>query len=525
MFPSVWTCVVWLEHVLAISTLLWMAIRVYRHGFMKTVGTFLLRTVRAMPGVGGMVNRQLETYADGMMRDNFAEVDSFEATTTLPKQRTDPDKVLQQVLAMRQCDVDGEKGQTFAYIYSIGEQHNRMLKEIYNSCCQTNALNPTAFPSLRKMEVEVVAMACNLLHGDSDTCGTMTSGGTESIMLAVKTYRDRAREMFPHITEPEMVLPISAHPAFEKAGSFLDVKRVYARVDPETFAVSVQEMESLITRNTIFLVGSAPQYPQGVMDPIEALSEIALRHRLPLHVDACVGGFLLPWVKKLGFMDEKFDYELPAVTSISLDVHKYGYSAKGASVITYRNDDDYRRFQFFAYSQWPGGLFVSPSFAGTRAGGPIAGAWATLKALGEEGYLENTKVVMEATHKMMDAVSAIPELRILGRPRASLFAFTSEGVNIHAVADCMEKRGWRMERQQFPDCLHCSVTPPHLHTCSKFANDLRESVEHVKKHPELSKTGNAAIYGTVARIPDGAVVEDFLTMFFRKVFRVSHCAQ
>jgi len=248
-----------------------------------------------------------------------------------------------------------------------------------------NALNPTVFPSLRRMETEVVAMTAALLGGDEHTVGNMTSGGTESLLMAVLTAREWGRAHKPDVQAPEMVLPATAHPAFEKAAHYFGVRPVHVPVGPDLRA-DVERMRAAITPRTVLLVGSAPSYPHGVVDPIVEIAQVAQEHGLLCHVDACVGGFELPFLRRLGYPVPDFDFQVPGVTSMSADLHKYGYAAKGASVVLYR-DSALRRHQFFAYTDWPGGVYASATLAGTRPAGPIAAAWAVLHYLGEEGYL------------------------------------------------------------------------------------------------------------------------------------------
>eukprot|EP00912_Choanoflagellata_sp_UC4_P000890 UC4_evm3s547 len=362
-------------------------------------------------------------------------------------------------------------------------------------------------------------MTASMLNGPPSVVGNMTSGGTESILMAVKAYRDRARKLTPWIKNPEVVFSITIHPAFEKACHYFDVKAVHVPVVAETYSVNVKEVEAKINENTILLVGSAPQYPHGVMDPIEDLSCLAFKRGLPLHVDACFGGFMLPWIEKLNYPVPKWDFRVQGVTSISADVHKYGWGAKGSSILLWRSSE-FRRFMIFAYADWPGGLFASPSMAGSRPGGVIAASWASLVSLGESGFLEIAKDVMETAIKMRESISKIDGLGIIGKPVMTAFAIksTQPQVNILAVADVMEKHGWKMERQQKPDCLHCSIMPHHKDSADRFIADMAVSVKEVRANPGLAKEGTAGMYGMVAQIPDEGLVTDFLTGLFDKMY-------
>lgn len=398
------------------------------------------------------------------------------------------------------------EGRTWSLIYYVDEAHTQRLQDAYNLFFMENALNPTAFPGLQQLENEVVSITAGLLQGDHETAGTLTSGGTESILLAVKTYRDRARADRPEIVEPEMVLPSSAHPAFHKAAHYFGVKPVVVPVGPD-YRADVAAMEAAINPSTILLVGSAPSYPHGVVDPIEALSEVAAARGLGLHVDACLGGFLLPFLRRLGYPVPPFDLSLPGVTSISADVHKYGYTSKGASVVLYRNEH-LRNYQFFIQTGWSGGIYASPGIAGTRPAGAIAAAWASLHSLGEEGFLQLSRQVMETTRQLQEGIEAIEGLYVVGEPDTSVFAVASHQVDIFAVADALERRGWHMDRQVQPNSLHFMVTPAHRASAGPFLRDLAAAVDEVRANPSLAEQGLAPMYGMMAASPGDASVRE-----------------
>ena len=429
---------------------------------------------------------------------------------TFPAQGRARAEVLKELKDLYAHDTNWNKGRTFSLVYHAGEEHTDFLKEVYNLYFHHNGLNPGAFPSLKKFESEVLEMAYQLFHGNQDpqnpAAGTMTSGGSESIMMAIKTYRDFYRAHKPQVTKPEMIVPISIHPAFDKAASYFDVKIVKAQVTAD-YSVDLAAVEKLINPNTILIVGSAPQYPQGVMDPIESLAKLAIKQGISMHVDACLGGFFLPFAEKNGIKVPPFDFRVPGVTSISADIHKYGFAAKGASVVLYKNKD-LRRFQFFVSKEWPGGLFGSPSMTGTRPGGSIAAAWAAVQAFGVDGYCQVAKTVMEITHKMQDGVKSLG-FEILGNPIMGVFAFNHKSLDVYAVADQMSLKGWYIDRQQHPICLHLMITPAHENYVEEFMRDLTDSVNFVKAHPETSNQGMAAMYGMAAKAP-GAMIDQFL---------------
>ena len=421
--------------------------------------------------------------------------------TRIPEKGRPHKEILDEMQSFGRADPDYKSGRTWSLVYYLGEEYTQFLKEAHGLYFSANALNPMAFQSLQRFEADVIRMTAALLNGDDKTCGTMTAGGTESCLLAVKTYRDLARARTPGVRRPEMILPDSAHVAWEKGARYFGVKAVHAPLGKD-FRVDVAAVKKRINRRTIMILGSAPQYPHGVVDPIEELGELAQQHHIPLHVDACVGGYLLPFVEKLGFPVPRFDFRVPGVTSISADTHKYGYAAKGASTILYRNAD-YLKHQFFVYENWPGGIFASPALLGTRPGGSIAAAWAAMQAMGEEGYLAHARAIMDTTGRLIEGINGIDGLRVLGSPPMSLFAFgaTDKNVSIFAVGDQMEAKGWHIDRQQKPECLHAMVTPLHAAVVTDYLNDLAAAVAHVRQHPELAGQGAAAMYGMIAHVP------------------------
>jgi glutamate/tyrosine decarboxylase-like PLP-dependent enzyme len=307
-----------------------------------------------------------------------------------------------------------------------------------------------------------------------------------------------------------MVLPITAHPAFEKGAHYFDVKPVHIPVRDDHRA-DADAARAAITDNTILLVGSAPCYPYGTIDPIPELAALAQERGIGCHVDACVGGFLLPFLARLGYDIPPWDFSVPGVTSISADLHKYGYAARGASTVTYR-DRELRRHQFFTYADWPGGLYGSPTMAGSRPGGAIAAAWAVMNYLGEEGYTRLADVAMKTARRLMDGVNAIPGLSVIGRPDASVFSFAADGFDIYAVGDAMDERGWHLDRQQKPPKLHLVVTPAHEAIVDEFLSDLAAAAASVAREGAPAG-GRAAMYGMLGTLPDRGAVEKVMRDF------------
>lgn len=425
----------------------------------------------------------------------------------IPAKAISKEEVLASMQQARAGDLKWQDGKSFCLIYYPGDEKAELIKEAYNMFFTENAVNPMAFPSIKNFEAEVIGMVKELLNGNDHTAGTMTSGGTESILMAVKAARDYAAQE-KKIIKPEIIIPVTAHPAFHKACHYFKIKAVVVPVD-KNYRVDVSEVENSITSNTIMIIGSAPAYPHGIIDPLDKLSGIALKHDLLFHVDACVGGFFLPFMEKLGYSVPLFDFRLPGVTSISLDLHKFGYSAKGASIVLYRNND-LRRAQFYIYTNWPGGVYGSVAITGTKPGGAIAAAWAALMGIGEDGYLELTSKTLQATHKIKKGIEGIKEIYLMTEPDMSILAFTSDTIDIYEVADELNARGWHFERLQSPPAIHLTVSQIHQNIADTFLADLTESVNKAgtpKVRQLKSKLQIAAVKKLTKILPPGMLAK------------------
>lgn len=439
--------------------------------------------------------------------------------TTIPETGEEHDAILQQVRDYAVKDADYQGGRTWSLVYWVNEEHHHLVEEAHNLTLAKNALNPIAFQGLRRLETEVVDMAAALFNGPDSTVGSMTTGGTESLLLAVKTYRDRARKKWPWITRPNIVAPQTIHPAFMKASHLFGVKIKTVPVD-EHGLFDVDRYRRAIGRNTIALAASAPQYVTGTVDPIPLLGAIAQRRNLPFHVDACFGGFMQPWLERLGVTMPAWDFRVPGVTSISADVHKYGYAPKGASVLLFR-DMDHMRHQFFAATDWPGGIYISPGLPGTKGGGPIAGAWASLKGLGEDGFLALAEKAWATSQALREGIGRIDGLRVLGpQPMSTIVTWTSDdpAVDVYAVADEIQARGWGVDRQQNPASVHLTCNANNQAVVDDYLADLEQAVAHVRAHPELKKEGDAAVYGLMARVPVRGFVKNAVIDVMAKMY-------
>jgi sphinganine-1-phosphate aldolase len=394
----------------------------------------------------------------------------------LPERGTPRDEVISNIRARKQGDADWRGGRTWSLIYPAGDDVDEVLRDANELYVYENALNPFRFPSLRQMEVDVVDMTGHLLHAPEGFGGAMSSGGTESILLGVLTARERAQAE-RGVTRPEMVAPYSAHPAFAKAAKVLGIELHQVPLDA-AYRARVDAAEKLINENTVLVVGSAPNYPFGTVDPIPELSQLAHAHGISFHTDSCLGGFLLPFYEKLGEPVPEFDFRVAGVTSLSADVHKYGYCTKGASVILHRDDAMLKQHQLFIFDRWPGGLYASFAMAGARPAAPIAAAWAVMNYLGEEGYLRLAGRIRGTTRKLRAGIAGIPGLEVWAQPVMGVFSFGSRSLDIFAVGDVMDEKGWHLDRQKDPDALHLMVSPEHDRIVDVFLDDLREAAAH-----------------------------------------------
>jgi glutamate/tyrosine decarboxylase-like PLP-dependent enzyme len=436
----------------------------------------------------------------------------------LPDEGIDKDDLLETMRGFKEADVDWEEGRTWSLVYYADDEHYEFLKKAHNLFFSANGLNPMAFKSLKKMEAEVVRMTADMLNGDEEVCGTMTSGGTESILMAVKAARDRASFIKKLAGKPEIVAPQTIHPAFAKAAHYFGAKMNYVPVDDD-FRADPQAMADQIGRKTMLVAASAPQYAHGMVDPIEEIAAVTRDKGVPFHVDACFGGFLLPWLEELGYDIPTFDFRIPGVTSMSADVHKYGYAAKGASTVLYK-DMSYLKHQFFAQTEFPGGIYISPTMAGTRPGGAIAAAWASMKALGRDGYTEMTDRAMQTADELQERIAEIPTLKILGSEHSTIVTYASadDRVDTFAIADYLQQQGWSVDRQHRPASIHCTVNVHNAPVIDEYIEDLHDAIAEVRQNPDLANEGEAAMYGMMAKLPFRGTVEKSVLKVMEKMY-------
>jgi len=489
--------------------------------------TWAFKYLKAVP----VVRKRLEKEFESLMKDIEGQVKPYQKTFTtyagIPEKGIERQDILKEMEALKDREESRWKdGFASGAVYHGDEEHIRFLNQVYALNSQTNPLHSDIWPSISKYEGEIVSMTAGMLGGEKEgasvdpgnkVCGVVSSGGTESILLAMKTYRDWARDK-KGITRPEMIVPVTAHAAFDKASQYFKINIRHIPVD-ENYRANVSAAREAITRNTVVMVGSAPSFPHGMVDPIEDLSELARQRGIGFHTDACLGGFVLPWAERLGYDVPPFDFSLPGVTSISADTHKYGYAAKGTSVILYRGLS-LRRYQYFKATDWPGGLYFSPTFAGSRSGALSAACWAAMLSVGQEGYLEATKRILEIGTKLKKAIRDMPDLFVLGDP-LWVIAFGSKTLDIYRVMDCMAGKNWSLNGLHKPSCVHLCITLRHTRpgVAERFINDLQSAVAFVKENPE-EKGGMAPVYGLAATIPVRSIVGDLLERYIDALYKV-----
>jgi glutamate/tyrosine decarboxylase-like PLP-dependent enzyme len=477
------------------------------------------------------VEKAIQKEYEGLMQDLEPSLkpykEDFPAFSRLPNVGRNRQDIIDEMKALKLMEESRWKdGYASGAVYHGDDGHIEYLNEVYAIHSQSNPLHADLWPSTTKFEAEIVAMTANMLGGgvtnggqneEDVICGTVSSGGTESILLAMKTYRDWARDT-KGITEPEMVVPVTAHAAFDKAAQYFNIKMKRIPVATD-FGADLTAAQRAINNNTVVLVGSAPSFPHGIIDPIAELAELAREKDIGFHTDACLGGFILPWAEKLGYGVPLFDFRLPGVTSISADTHKYGYAPKGSSVILYRGYE-LRRYQYYTAADWPGGLYFSPTFAGSRPGALSAACWAAMVAMGEQGYIDAAKRILDTAALIKSGIREIADLHVLGDP-LWVIAFGSDRLDIYRIMEFMAQRQWSLNGLHKPSCVHICVTLRHTQPgiAERFIEDLKAAVDYVRQHPEDAGE-MAPVYGMAATMPLRGVVNDMLKRYIDMLYKV-----
>lgn len=486
---------------------------------MSRTKKFVFRVCRKIPYISNQIDKELGKVADKFDKDAEDRFKSLPFFTQLPLDGLKEEEIINLTKEyLDNAQYDWKEGFVSGAVYYNPQELLSLLGKVYATTSYTNPLHPEVFPGICKMEAEVVRISANLFHGSPESCGTMTTGGTESILMACKAFRDYGRNV-KGIKKPRMVIPRTAHPAFEKAANYLGISIRYVSTDPITTGVSITEMEKAINWNTVMLVGSVPNYPYGTMDDIKSIASLGVKYDIPVHVDCCLGGFLLAFMPEAGYELPPFDFRVPGVTSISADTHKYAYCPKGSSVILYSHPK-YRHEQYCITTDWPGGIYGSPTVGGSRAGGVIATCWATLMHLGKNEYIKNTKSVVKTAKYIEEELRKVNGIFIFGKPVTSVIAIGSNDFHVFRLIEKLNGNGWCVNPLQFPPGLHICVT--HVHTqdgvAERFVDDVKEAVTEILKDPKMEVQGKMAMYGMSQGIPDRSIVGDFTRFFLDAMY-------
>jgi len=488
-----------------------------RSYFLRVLTPYL----KKMPMVRAKLDKEMQkTMAE--LRFKFSQ-DLTNPCTALPSKGMEKEELLKLMDQRKEQDTKNWiEGKITGAVYHGGKEHYDFVGQVFSRWAFCNPLHPELHPALRQMDSEVVQMIINMYHGGPDACGSFTTGGTESILMAMKAHRDWGEET-KGITEPNIVICSTAHAAFEKAGKYFKIHVRKARTDAD-MAIDLRHMKQLIDRNTVAIVGSCCQYCHGTVDPIKEMGEIALKKNIGLHVDCCLGGFLVPFMEKAGFPLAPFDFRVPGVTSISCDPHKYGFAPKGSSVVMFSNKE-LRRYMYCYLTDWSGGIYATPTMTGSRPGGPVAATWAAMRRFGEDGYVETTREIVGATRRIAEGIKQIDDLRLVGRPEVCVVAFDTKpaaGFSCYAVADCLKQHShWELATCQNPPSVHLALTLLTAKHAEQFIKDVKAAVEAVKESPELYNS-TAGIYGMAATLPQG-FVEDAVGAYIDAMSEAHEC--
>ncbi|KAJ5720616.1 uncharacterized protein N7483_008550 [Penicillium malachiteum] len=503
------------------------------------VRLFIVSTFLRLPGVRGKIDKEVSTAIVDLQKKLVPSGPDVNRYLSLPKEGWTPDKVREELGKLADLKHKRwEDGRVSGAVYHGGEDLLKLQAEAFGKFGVTNPIHPDVFPGVRKMEAEVVAMVLNMFNAPSDGAGVSTSGGTESILMACLAARQKGL-LERGINEPEMIIPDTAHAAFIKACSYFKIKLHRVPCPEPEFKVDVNAVRRLINPNTVLLVGSAPNYPHGIVDDIPALSRLATKYKIPLHVDCCLGSFVVALLKKAGFpspYEEEggFDFRQPGVTSISVDTHKYGFAPKGNSTLLYRNSA-YRSYQYFVYPDWSGGVYASPSIAGSRPGALIAGCWASMMSVGEAGYINSCTEIVNATRKFEAAIREHPvisaHMEVVGNPIVSVIAYRSKNgaIDIYDIADDLSAKGWHLSALQSPPAMHCAFTIPTAKAVDQLITDLTEVIgKELEKAEERRRQGKSYIlqrgdtstlYGVAGSIPDKSVISRLAVGFLDTLYK------
>eukprot|EP01134_Creolimax_fragrantissima_P007021 CFRG7021T1 len=483
-------------------------------GAIEKVKRKVFKLARLIPSIKKEIEKSKDKMYTDMMKDFKVPVEGEKYTSVLPFTGKPIDEVIKDcefMQDMSRAKADWRQGGCSGTVYHGGDDITRLAKEVFGMFVWENPLHGDVFPGCMKMEAEVIKMCANIMNGKEDACGSMTSGGTESICMAVRAHREWAKDV-KGIEYPNIVVGVSVHVAFDKACDYYKIKIKHAAVDENTGRVCLKSMSRLIDGNTIMLVGSAPSFPHGCIDDIEGIAKLARKNNIGMHVDCCLGGFVVPFMDKAGFPVQPFDFRVEGVTSMSVDTHKYGYTPKGTSVVLYHSTE-LRHYQYFVQDSWPGGIYATPTQAGSRPGALAATTWATMMHFGQEGYVECTKKILNARIKVQKKVESIAGLKVVGEPGATVLAIGSDEFDIYRLGNALIARGWFINQLQHPACFHICFTYLHVDSdvIDRLTKDIEElSIELMQEPDKSVTTGAGVIYGLAQAVPDKSIVSELV---------------
>nr|XP_053630955.1 sphingosine-1-phosphate lyase-like [Cherax quadricarinatus] len=494
-----------------------------RQDVWESIRKWSFKMVRTIPSVNRRISERIDEARSEIERaiyKNTGGDSSRVPLMALPPTGWTRDQVLQAASTLlsegRYEWQDGKmSGGTFS---GDNAAYNSLMEQMFGLFALSNPLHADVFPGVMKMEAEIVRMTISLFHGTDNHCGSLTSGGSESILMAVKAMRDWGREV-RGIEQAEIVGCVTVHAGFDKAADLLGMKLRKVDMDPKTCKVNLSAMQRAINSNTVMLVASAPQFPHGIIDDVEEIGALGQRYNVPVHVDCCMGGFILPFMEAAGYPLPLFDFRVPGVTSISADTHKYGNAPKGSSVIMYQSAE-HRHYQYFVVPDWPGGIYGSPTIPGSRPGGLVAVCWAALLYHGFTGYTQATQKIITTARNIKRLLKDDPSIQVFGDPLASIVAFGSKEVDIYKVGDTLGQHGWHLNFLQYPPGIHICLTTLQVADdfAGRFVHAVKEAIEQVRLEPKgMASLGK--LYGTVASIPDKSLVGEaakvFLTCYYK----------
>jgi len=475
-----------------------------------------------LPIIGDKVKEEIEKTKKDIHHDLMKVFENKKFIVELPQGRT-KDEVLELLKEYQSIEhIDWNHGRMSGAVYLDYSNQDQLdlMKDVFSLTAYSNPLHAEVFPEIRKMEAEIGKITLNLFNGSDQSVATISSGGTESIILAVKAYRDYARYE-RGIRKPIILVPRTVHSAFDKACQLLDfVEIVHIEIDPITMKVDLKKMRKAINSNVCLLVGSAPGYPHGIIDPIREIAELGLKYNIPVHVDSCLGGFLVPFVQEAGFDIPVVDFRLPGVTSISADTHKYAQAPKGTSVLMFK-EAKYRHYQYFKVANWPGGIYATHTIAGSRAGSAIATCWASLLHFGRNGYVDATRRILETAAYIRDELKNCEGIFIYGEPLLSVIAIGSKDLNIFQLSNELHKLGWCLNPIQYPSGFHICITNQHTKASvrDKLVEDIKRCTRNIlnDKDKQIELGNQAAMYGMSNSVPESLVnvfVDQYLDTYY-----------